>query len=194
MRQGRIRKHGVLAVLLAVALLAGGRSTALAQVDDTEWSAGARWDSYQDDLFGLYALLGLAGTTAWDHLRDDPEEWDDGAEGLGLRAASNAGRLVVGQSTRHGLAALMGHSTRYQRCTCSGFGSRIGHALLETATDRKRSGSRAIAIPRVAGSFAGAYAQMLWRPELSAEEAAVDAAGGLLYGAAVNVARELIGW
>ena len=190
---GIFARHAAIAVALAGALLGGAVGTARAQVED-EWSGEARLDAYRGDLFGLWSLLGLAGTSAYDHIRDDPEEWGDDADGLGRRVASNAGRIVVGQTTRHGVAAVMGHSTRYQRCQCSGFGSRVGHALLETATDRKRSGSRAVAVPRVAGAFAGAFSQMLWRPDITASEAAVDAGGALVYGAAVNVVRELIGW
>ena len=196
MRKRIVRDRAGLVVALLAILLAAGRGTALAQVEgsDAEWSNEARLKAYQHDLFGVPALVGLAATSTYDHLRDDPEEWDDGAEGLGIRVASNAGRIVVGQSVRHGLAAALSRSTRYRRCECTGFFPRIGHAFVETVTDRNREGERWVSIPRIGGSLAGAYAQMLWRPEITAGEAAVDAAGGILYGAGVNAVRELIGW
>ena len=188
--------RAAVAALLTASLLGWTRGAALAQATDgdAEWSSAGRAQAYRDDLIGPFALLGLAGTSAWDHLRDDPEEWHDDAGGLGRRVASNAGRILVGQSTRHALAIAMGHSTRYRRCECTGFGPRLGHALVETATDRTRDGGRALAIPRFAGAFAGAAAQTLWRPEITIEDAAVTAATGLVYAAAVNMVREVVGW
>jgi hypothetical protein len=182
--------------VLVVALLLGGRGVARAQqaAAGDEWSAAGRTHAYAHDLFGPSALLGTLAASTVDQLRTDPDQWGDGAGGFGRRVASNAGNLAVNQTVRHGLALAMGRSTRYQPCGCSGVGARIGHALLETATDRDRAGGRMLSVPRFAGAFAGAFAQRIWRPGMSAGTAAGAGAGELVLGALSNVALELVGW
>jgi hypothetical protein len=159
-----------------------------------EFTSSARGRAYSYDLFGPSALIGVAAGATLDHLRDEPETWEDNSGGFGRRLASNAGRHVVNQTVRHGLAITLGRTTRYHRCTCTDFTGRVGNAIVETFTDRGRDGNRMISIPRFGGATAGALAENLWLPEADKNEVLLDAVRSVAYGALSNIAKELIGW
>ena len=131
---------------------------------------------------------GLAGS-----LLGRPSQWNDGAGGLAREIASREGQVVVTVSVRHGLAALMHRNTAYQPCDCHGFGPRVAHALLETFTDRRDDGSRALSVPRFAGAYAGSFARMAWEPGQNAGGVAMGTTVSLGVSALFNVARELTG-
>ena len=182
-------------IILAAALSmvwAGGAAAQASYAD--EFTSAARTRAYAHDLFGPSALIGVAAGAGIDHLRNEPEGWEDNSSGFGRRLASTAGRHAVNHSVRHGLAIVMGRTTRYHRCTCTGFGSRIGHAIIETFTDRGRDGNRMISIPRFGGAAAGAFAENIWLPEADKNEVLLDAVRSVGYAALSNVAKEIIGW
>lgn len=194
MHHGMGRSRSTLVAAVAGALLLIGHGAALGQSaeSDGEWSGAGRFHAYVHDLIGPGAILGVAGATALDQLRDDPAEWSRNATGLGHRAATNAASHVVAESVRHGLAIALGRSTRYQRCECSGFGPRVGHAFVETFTDRDRAGARMVSIPRLGGAVAGALSQRIWRPSETNGDTALRIAGSLLFSVASNAVNELI--
>jgi hypothetical protein len=103
------------------------------------------------------------------------------------------GQQAVEVSVRHGLAAAMHRSTDYQPCDCHGFGPKVAHALLETFTDRRDDGTRALSVPRIAGAYAGNFARLTWDHSQSARDAAVGGAMSLGFTALFNMARELTG-
>ncbi len=119
-----------------------------------------RFNNYLHDLAGPRALVGVVGGGVLQQLRQhDGNELSNGSP---QRATQHAAEMSV----RDGLAALMHRSTdyHYQFCECQGFGPRVQHALLETFTDRRADGSRALSVPRIAGTYAGE----LRRPRLGA--------------------------
>ena len=185
-----------LIALLAAAPIVAAPDHAQAQDASVEaqWSSEGRLHAYARDLMGPGALVGTATAATIDHMRTDPYDWGDGGEGFARRAASHAGNLVVEQSVRHGLAVALGRSTRYQRCDCNGFTARIGHAVRETFTDRDRENRRAVSLPRLAGVAAAAVAQPLWRPDVKMSDAALTAGSTLVFEAAGNAVKELLGW
>lgn len=193
-RWSSARRPTLIAFAVTSLALGAGEAQAQSGTATEEWTQAGRLRAYRNDLFGPFALIGTAIASVVDHARDEPEEWSRDAGGFGQRVASNAGVLVVGQTTRHGVAIALGRSTRYQRCRCSGFGPRVGHAFVETFTDRNRAGDRALSVARIAGTVAGVYAQRLWRPDVSGDEIAARVAGALAYGALTNVVKELVGW
>ena len=113
----------------------------------------ARFNSYLRDLAGPGALVSVVGGSLLQQLRqhDDKE--------LSTRIAASAAQHVAEISVRDGLAAVMHRSTdyHYQFCECKGFGPRVQHALIETFTDRRADGSRALSVPRIAGAYAGSF-------------------------------------
>jgi hypothetical protein len=155
----------------------------------------ARFNDYLHDLTRPSVVIGVVGGGLLTHVRGNGEEWTQGPEGLARQIASRAGEVVVNVSVRHGLAALMHRSTdtHYQPCDCHGFGPRVGHALAETFTDRRADGSRAFAIPLVAGAYAGNFAQAAWEPGHSAGSVAMGTTVSLGLAALFNVGRELTG-
>lgn len=152
-----------------------------------------RLNNYLRDLAGPPALVGVLGGGLLDHLRRQPSVWNDDADGLARQIASRAGQAAVQVSVRHGLAALMHRSTDYQPCECRGFGPRVEHALLETLTDRRADGSRALSVPRIAGAYAGSFARLAWERDRGAGDTALGATLSLGFSALFNIARELTG-
>jgi hypothetical protein len=182
-------------ILLAAGLLAVWAGGAAAQASyDSEFTGRARSRAFANDLFGISAIVGVAGGAAIDQWMDEPEGWEENADGFGRRLASNAGRHVTNQSVRHGLAIVMGRTTRYHACTCSGFGSRVGHAIMETFADRGRDGKRMISIPRFGGAAAGAFVENVWLPEDDKNDVLLDMGRSVGYAALSNIVKEIIGW
>lgn len=147
----------------------------------------ARLSNYLRDLAGPPAFVGVIGGGLVDHIRHD------NGEGLEDQIASRAVRAAVQVSVRHGLAALMHRSTDYQPCECRGFGPRVEHALLETFTDRRADGSRALSVPRIAGTYAGSFAGLAWERDHDMSDAALGATLSFGFTALFNIARELSG-
>jgi hypothetical protein len=87
----------------------------------------------------------------------------------------------------------MQHSTDYQPCGCKGFGPKVEHALLETFTDRRADGTRAISIPTLAGTYAGNFGRLAWDHDRNAADAALGATVSIGFSALFNIARELTG-
>lgn len=152
-------------------------------------SENVRLNNYLRDLAGPRALVGVVGGGVFERLRQH-----NGTE-LGQLIASRATQHAAEKSVRHGLAALMHRSTdsHYQFCECRGFGPRVQHALIETFTDRRADGSRAFAVPRIAGSYAGAFAGLPWEHDRSAGGVAAGATLSLGLSALFNIGRELSG-
>jgi hypothetical protein len=148
-----------------------------------------RLNNYLHDLAGPRALVGVVGGGLLQELRQH-----DGTE-LEDRIASRATQHAAEVSVRHGLAALMHRSTdyHYQFCECHGFGPRVQHALLETFTDRRADGSRALSVPRIAGTYAGDFAGLAWEHHRNAGDVAAGATLSLGFSALFNIARELSG-
>jgi hypothetical protein len=150
-----------------------------------------RLHNYFHDLTSPAAFIGVVGGPLVGYLRQSPSARDGDA--LREQMLSRAGQAVVQLSVRHGLAALMNRSTSYQPCDCRGFGPRVGHALLETFTDRRADGSRALSVPRIAGAYAGSFSRMAWEHDGNAGSVAVSTTMSFGFSALVNVAKELSG-
>jgi hypothetical protein len=151
-----------------------------------------RLNNYLHDLAGRGAIVGVVGGGLVDQLRHK----NDGPDGLaGRQIATRATVAGVQVSVRHGLAALMHRSTdyRYQRCECHGFGPRVGHALLETFTDRRADGSRALSVPRIAGDYAGGFAGLAWQRDRNVGDVVRGTTLSFGFNALFNIARELTG-
>jgi hypothetical protein len=156
-----------------------------------EFEPGGRTRAYVNSLIGPGALVSLGIGTGIDQASDEPPEWGNHWE---KRLYSNFGRNVAQESVRHSLAALFGRSVTYRRCTCDNIPSRIGNAIVEVVTDRDRDGDRFLAIPRFAGSYAGAYAESTWRPDRDGPEILAVGTSVLLFGTVSNLWREFVGW
>jgi hypothetical protein len=152
-------------------------------------SENVRLNNYLHDLAGPGALIGVVGGGLVDQLRHQPGGPDD----LPSRIAERATQAAVQVSVYHGLAALMHRSTEYQPCECHGFGPKVGHALLETFTDRRDDGSRALAVPRFASAYAGGMAGLAFEHDKNPGDVALSTTLSFGLTALFNIGKELSG-
>jgi hypothetical protein len=175
--------------VLAQAPSAGGPALGREPASIRITSENVRVNNYLRDLAGPRALAGVVGGGVFEQLRQN-----DRTE-LGRRLAERATQHAAEVSVRHGLAAVMHRSTdyHYQFCECHGVGPRVAHALVESFTDRRADGSRALSVPRLAGAYAGEFAGLAWEHDRSVGNVAAGATLSLGFSALFNVARELTG-
>jgi len=152
-------------------------------------SENVRLNNYLHELAGPGAFLGVIGGGVLDQIRNSKNGPDDLSGRIGTRAIQRS----VDVSVRHGLAALMHHSTDYQPCHCHGFGRKVGHALLESFTDRRDDGSRALAIPRFAGSYASSFTELAWNHNRNAGDVMLGTTLSFGFSALFNIGKELTG-
>ena len=171
---------------VAVAGAATGRATAQTRSRVGVTPENARVSAYLRDLANPRGLIGVAGGAAITRFRHEDTE-------LGDELAYRATQRMVGVSVRHGLAAAMHLPAdhQYQLCECTGFGPRVVHALVETFTDRREDGSRALAVPRIASGYAQGLTEMAWKHDRSVGGALTGATLSLGGQALFNIAREL---
>jgi len=174
---------------VALAAMAAGRTTAQTSALIKVTPRNARESAYLNELANPRALAWMAGGAALERARYGDRV--DFADELAFRAT----KRVVGLSVRHGLAAAMhlGTDSRYHRCDCHGFGRRVGHALVETFTDPKDGGGRALAVPRFAAHYAENLTGMAWQHDRGITS--VVSSTSLSFGvqALFNIGRELTG-
>ena len=151
-----------------------------------------RFKNYLHDLAGPGAVVSVLGGGVADHFMHKGGN-PDLAEDLARRVGERASQAALEVSVRHGLAAVMHRSTEYQPCECHGFGAKVEHALLETFTDHRADGSRALSIPRLASAYAGGFSRMAWEPDKRPGDIARSTTISLGVNALFNVARELTG-
>ncbi len=152
-----------------------------------------RLERFAIDL-GYGVLEGLA-FSAYDQARNDPPQWGNGGSGFAKRAASNVGGFVIQEGVTEGLAAAMNRPLDYAHCKCQGVGARTRHALLGAITDEMPNGSHVFALPRVAGAYAGSFAQSAWRPQGARNWFQLGLGRGtasLAIGAGINLFHEFV--
>jgi hypothetical protein len=184
-------------VATALAAIAGGVSAQTPSAAGTTFGQkplsiqvnpeNVRLNNYLHDLASPGTMIGVVGGGLLGQL--GPQ--NNSAEGLAGEIASRAGQKAVQLSVQHGLAALMHRSTDYQPCECQGFGRRVGHALLETFTDRRADGSRALSVPRMAGVYAGNFARLAWERDRNPADVVLGTTLTFGFSALFNIAREL---
>jgi hypothetical protein len=152
-----------------------------------------RFSNYLRDLAGPSTMVKVVGGSLVNQLWRQPADGDNDSESVAKAMASRAAQTAVQETVRHGLAAVMQHSTDYQPCGCKGFGPKVEHALLETFTDRRPDGTRAIALPALAGAYAGNFGRLAWDHDRDAADAALGATVSIGFSALFNIARELTG-
>jgi hypothetical protein len=185
----RPRRAGLTVLVLLLMLAPGAIAHAQGRVGS---DSSTRTRRYRHDLvYGTALGFVYAGV---DQLRNDPLEWGKGWHGYERRLASDVGEFIVQESVTDLLASAMDRQLDYQRCRCTGTGKRIGWALQSSVTDPLPNGRRAIAIPRIAGAFAGSFAQAGWRPAGTSSRtrtALVNGVTSLAIGAGINLFYEL---
>jgi len=65
-----------------------------------------------------------------DQISNSPPDWGDGFEGYARRVGSRQAQFVLQNSFVALGNGMLGYEPRYDRCRCSGFWQRTGHALI----------------------------------------------------------------
>jgi hypothetical protein len=173
-----------LTVALAATTAAGASAQTQSQIRVTP--ENARVSAYLHELANPGGLAGMAGGAALERLRNRHTEF---GEELAFRGTER----VVGVSVRHGLAAALHLSTNgdYQLCACRGVGPRVAHALVQSLTDPRDGGGRALAVPRIAATTAQGFTALAWRHDRSVGDVLAGTAFSFGAKALFNIGREL---
>jgi hypothetical protein len=168
-------------------------STVAARPAYRPMTASERWQQYTHDNFtGPGAYFRALNTAAFGEIRGRPAGWPSTTLGFGERFASSFGRNAVQGSITDGMAAALGHDTRYLRCECTGTGARLRYALQMTVMTRNQDGRKVFDFSRFAGMYGGALAMSTWRPHhLNAGADSARLTGiGVSTAVMTNIARE----
>jgi hypothetical protein len=135
-----------------------------------------RLKNYAFDTFGPYAIFGTVFVSAIQQAETPngpipgrsgvPPDWGQGWDSYGERVGSNFGIHLITQTTRYGLARVLGEDTIYYRCECSGFLPRLKHALISDFTARRgEDGHRVFSLSQIVAPYAGTeIAVLAWYP------------------------------
>jgi hypothetical protein len=157
-------------------------------------SGAERWHQFlHHNLTGAGAYLRPLKSAAFQEMSGRTyEAWPATTSGLATRWASSFGRNLAQGGITDGIAAALGHDTRYHPCLCDGTSRRLRHALLMSVFTLDRNGNRVWDTARISGLYGGALTSLAWRPHNVNPGLESARLTGLGLGAAVfaNVARE----
>jgi hypothetical protein len=130
---------------------------------------------YLFDALGPYVIVTAAvaagisqasGDRINGHGSGSPPEWGGGAGPYFQRFASNYGINITANTSRYLLGAVFREDTAYYRRECTGFGRRLGHALISTVTARHgEDGRYRFSFPNLSAPYAGTMTAALgWYP------------------------------
>ena len=148
----------------------------------------------------VWSTLGLDGighaalVAGYDQWRGKPDEWRSGWDGYGKRWLSEFGASAIGSTTKYAVAHFAHQDPSFVRCTCTGFGPRLRHAVTSPFYARNRSAERVFSLATVAGLTAeNVIPPATWYPAASGARSGVLHAGaGVGAKMAIDVFREFI--
>lgn len=104
-------------------------------------TARERWRYFWKDTFANPLIVPRTGFPALvRHLRNDPEDWGQGASAYSIRLADRYGRFFIRHSIESAGAAVLGHDPRYIPSGQAGLGHRVLHAVSSAFLTRDRTG------------------------------------------------------
>jgi len=95
---------------------------------------------YIESSLGPEGVLSGALSAAFDQVRKSPEDWGGGSAGYAKRWVSDYAESAIGDTTKYAVARLLHQDPSFQRCQCTGFGPRLGHAVSSVFKARNRDG------------------------------------------------------
>lgn len=131
----------------------------------TTMTSAQRWNDFvSGSLFGPSVGLKVFASAAISHLNHEPDKWRLGSRGYFERAGSHYARGVVQGCLHDGIAAALGHDTRYFREPGKSGWHRAGHALRRTLFTRDRSGRSVFDISEITSLYTAPMIASAWRP------------------------------
>ncbi len=152
-----------------------------------------RWRQFtHDNLTGPGATLRSMKTAAFEEITGRPIGWKTNGWGFSERFGSSFARNAVQGGITDGIAAMLGHDTRYLPCNCLGVGQRLKYSLKMTVFTRNRNGQPMLDVSRLAGAYGSAFIATTWQPSQNNLLATGARIGSLGVSTAVmtNIARE----
>jgi hypothetical protein len=100
-----------------------------------------------------------------DQITNSPPEWGRGLAGYGRRFGSRYGQSLIQNTFSTGGNALLGYEPRYDRCRCTGFWPRTGHAFMRNFVTYNRTETQLRPqLALYAGAFGSGAISSLWFP------------------------------
>jgi hypothetical protein len=115
--------------------------------------------------FGPRAIGNRMIVAGFDMVRSKPEEWGGGIDAYGMRFGSRMGRLAVRNAVRLSTDVAFGIDPRYDRCACSGFLARTGHAWKRVVISRSDAGNDMPAFSNFTGAYVTPFITYTWYPD-----------------------------
>jgi hypothetical protein len=127
-------------------------------------------------------------------LRNEPEQWGQGAEGYARRFASAEGYIAAHNTVALGFDLAFHLDPRYRRMPEGRFMPRLRNAVSQTFLANKDSGGRMINLSELGGNFGAAFIANTCEPtgHNSTGDALVRGTMGLAFHTLKNVAREFL--
>jgi hypothetical protein len=112
---------------------------------------------------GIYIKSTVFSLSA--QITNSPPEWEGGIAGYGRRFGSRYGQSLIQNTLSSAGNALLGYEPRYDRCRCTGFWPRMGHAFMRNFVTYNRTEKQLR--PQVAlyaGALGSGAISSLWFP------------------------------
>ena len=128
-------------------------------------TSGQRWNDFVTTSLGSPSVaLRVLSSAALSHINREPVSWGMGSRGFFERAGSHYARVAVQGSIHSGLAAALGHDTRYFREPGQSGWRRARHALRRTFVTRDREGRDVFDISKMTALYASTMIATTWHP------------------------------
>jgi hypothetical protein len=128
-------------------------------------TSGERWNDFVSSSLASPAVaLRAILSGAVSHANREPLSWGMGPRGFFERTSSHYARGVVQGGLHSGLAAVLGHDTRYFREPNETAWHRTMHALRRTVITRRRGGQSVLDVSEIASLYAAPAIASTWHP------------------------------
>ncbi len=131
----------------------------------TPMTSSQRWSDFVSSSLASPAVaLRVFSSAAISHINREPVSYGMGSRGFFERAGSHYARFAVSGSIHSGLAAALGHDTRYFREPEKSGWRRAGHALRRTLVTRDREGRDVFDISQMTALYVSPMVASTWHP------------------------------
>jgi hypothetical protein len=131
----------------------------------TAMTSSQRWNDFvSSNLASPTVALRVLSSAAISHFNREPVSWGMGPRGYFERAGSHYARFAVQGSIHSGLAAALGHDTRYFREPGQSGWRRARHALRRTFVTRDRDGHSVFDISEMTALYTSPMIASTWHP------------------------------
>jgi hypothetical protein len=147
------------------------------------------------DRFGEFFDVSVKSPSFWvlavgagtlDEMNKFPTEWESQGHAAAKRQLGRIGQSFIAATIESTVASAFDQHVGYERCGCSGFWRRTGHAFWRTFVQRHVDGHLVLNAPFLAAKYGSAAAGNAWYPE-SYETGDVIGQGSFAVGTAIGL-------